>query len=205
MHPVIANLMMPIVSLLGVLFVVTMVARDQEQKPISLPMAILCGLLIASLSMGVDNVPPEVPWGWPAAMVLCIGFIGAGLWDQRAYLFGSDGPYRGHVPASGRSLAGLALIALTEELLFRGLMQSSLVGVFSGPGGAVMALFLVNLAFAVMHLGRGLTFALSAGFFGMVMSMTVILSGSVWPAAVTHMAWNLIVGIARRRAAALPV
>ena len=201
MHPAIADLMMPIVSLLGVLFVVAMVSRDQEQKPISLPMAILCGLIVASLSIGVHDVPPEVPWGWPAAIALCFGFIGAGLWDQRAYLFGSDGPDRGHVPASGSSLAGLALIALTEELLFRGLMQSNLMSIFSGPGGAVMALFLVNLAFAAMHIGRGLTFALSAGFFGMIMSMTVILSGSVWPAAVTHMAWNLIVGIARRRAA----
>lgn len=205
MHPAVANLMMPIVSLLGVLFVVAMVARDQEQEPISLHMAILCGLIVASLSVGVHDSPPEVPWGRPAAVTLCLGFIGAGLWDQRVYLFGSDGPDRGHVPASGRSLAGLALVALTEELLFRGLMQSSLMGIFSGPGGAVMALFLVNLVFAAMHIGRGLTFALSAGFFGMIMSMTVILSGSVWPAAVTHMAWNLIVGVARRRTAALSV
>lgn len=204
MHPAIANLMMPIVSVLGILFVVMMVVRDEERRPISLPMAILCGLIVASLAIGVQDAPAQVSWGWPAAIILCLGFLGAGLWDQRAYLFGAQGPDRGHVPSSGRSLAGLALIAVTEELLFRGLMQSSLMGMFSGPGGAVMALFIVNLAFAAMHAAQGMTFALSAGFFGMIMSMTVILSGSVWPAALTHMAWNLVIGLARRRAGASP-
>jgi membrane protease YdiL (CAAX protease family) len=44
-----------------------------------------------------------------------------------------------------------------------------------------------------------MTFALSAGFFGMIMSIAVLLSGSVWPAVATHVAWNLMIGVARRR------
>ncbi len=200
MHPAVAAFALPLVSTLGIIFVILMVARDQEARPISLPMAILCGAIVILLTIGIHDAPPETAWGWPAAIALCLAFLACGLWDQRAYLFGARGPDRGHVTASGRSLAGLALIALTEELLFRGLMQSSLMATFSGPGGAVAAIFLVNLSFAAIHAHHGLTFALSAGFFGMIMSMTVILSGSVWPAAVTHMAWNLIVGVARRRA-----
>lgn len=195
-------LALPVTSTLGVLFVVMMVARDQEARPISLPMAILCGAIILLLAIGVHDAPVETPWGWPVAIALCLGFLACGLWDQRLYLFGAVGPDRGHFQASGRSLAGLALIALTEELLFRGLMQSSLMSILSGPGGTVTAIFLVNLLFAALHARHGLTFALSAGFFGTIMSMSVILSGSVWPAALTHMAWNVIVGLARRRAEA---
>jgi membrane protease YdiL (CAAX protease family) len=62
-----------------------------------------------------------------------------------------------------------------------------------------MALFTANAAFALMHANRGMTFALSAGFFGMIMSIAVLLSGSVWPAVATHVAWNLMIGVARRR------
>ena len=195
-------LALPITSMLGVLFVLMMAASDQEARPISLPMAILCGAIILLLLVGIQDAPVATRWGWPAAIALCLGFLACGLWDQRAYLFGAAGPDRGHVSSSGRSLAGLALIALTEELLFRGLMQSSLMSMLSGPGGAVTAIFLVNLSFAALHVRHGLTFALSAGFFGMILSMSVIFSGSVWPAALTHMAWNVIIGLARRRAEA---
>ena len=205
MHPAFAALALPLVSTLGVIFIVFVAARDREAAPLSLPMTILCGAIIALLATGIHDAPAETPWAWPATVLLCVGLIGCGLWDQRLSLFGGPGPDRGHVPASGLSLAGLALIAATEELLFRGLMQSSLVHSFSGPGGALAAIFLVNLAFAAIHLRHGLTFAMSAGFFGTILSMTVVLSGSVWPAVVTHVAWNVMIGVARRRAALAPV
>ena len=165
MHPAFAALALPLVSTLGVIFILFVAARDREAAPLSLPMTILCGAIIALLATGIHDAPAETPWAWPATVLLCVGLIGCGLWDQRLSLFGGPGPDRGHVPASGLSLAGLALIAATEELLFRGLMQSSLVHSFSGPGGALAAIFLVNLAFAAIHLRHGLTFAMSAGFF----------------------------------------
>jgi len=201
MHPFFAALALPVVSTLGIIFVLLVVARDQESAPLSLPVALLCSAIVLLLGIGVYDTPAEAPWGWPVAIALCAGLIGCGLWDQRLFLFGAPGPDRGHVAASGRSLAGLALVAATEELLFRGLMQSSLVGSFSGPGGTAATIFLVNLAFAAIHLRHGLTFAMSAGFFGTILSMTVILSGSVWPAVATHAAWNVMIGLARRRAA----
>ncbi|HVF37588.1 MAG TPA: CPBP family intramembrane glutamic endopeptidase [Sphingomicrobium sp.] len=194
------SLLIPFASLLGALFVVMVIVRDRESAPISWPMAVVCGLFIALIASGIHNDEAAGPYGWAAAIALCLGFLGWGAWDQRSYLFAVEGPAQGHVAATGQSLAGNLLIAATEELLFRGLMQSSAMGFFEGPGGPVMALFSVNLAFALMHQQRGMTFALSAGFFGLIMSMSVLLSGSVWPAVLTHMAWNLMVGIARRRA-----
>jgi membrane protease YdiL (CAAX protease family) len=202
MHPAIASLMTPIVSLLGIVFVTIIVVRDEEARPISLPMTVLCLLIVGSLAYGFSGAAPIGPWAWPATIALCAAFLAAGVWDQRAYLFGVTAPDRGHVASSGRSMGGLMLIAVTEELLFRGLMQSSLLTTFSGAGGALMAIFIVNLAFGAMHGRHGLTFAMSAGFFGLIMSMTVIMSGSIWPAAITHGLWNMIIGLARQRSAA---
>jgi membrane protease YdiL (CAAX protease family) len=190
---------MPLASVRGAIFVLMMILRDRESEPISWPMAILCGLVILLLGSGINNDPAPGIAGWIAAIALCLGFLAWGAWDQRHYLFGAPGPAGGHVQPTGQSLFGNALIAATEELLFRGLVQSAALSNFSGPGGPAMALFTVNAAFALMHANRGMTFALSAGFFGMIMSIAVLLSGSVWPAVATHVAWNLMIGVARRR------
>jgi membrane protease YdiL (CAAX protease family) len=199
MPDLIYSLLMPLASLLGAIFVLMMILRDRESEPISWPMAILCGAVILLLGSGTNNDPAPGIAGWIAAIALCLGFLAWGAWDQRHYLFGAPGPAGGHVQPTGQSLFGNALIAATEELLFRGLVQSAALSNFSGPGGPAMALFTVNAAFALMHANRGMTFALSAGFFGMIMSIAVLLSGSVWPAVATHVAWNLMIGVARRR------
>ena len=193
------SLLMPLASLMGAIFVLMMALRDRESEPISWPVAILCGLVILLLGSGINNDPSPGMAGWIAGIALCLGFLAWGAWDQRHYLFGADGPAGGHVQPTGQSLFGNSLIAATEELLFRGLVQSAALTSFEGPGGPAMALFAVNAAFGLMHANRGMTFALSAGFFGMIMSMAVLLSGSVWPAVATHVAWNLMVGVARRR------
>lgn len=199
MPDLIYSLLMPLASLLGAIFVLMTILRDRESEPISWPMAILCGLVILLLGSGIHNDPAPGMAGWIAAIALCLGFLAWGAWDQRHYLFGADGPTDGHVQPTGQSLLGNSLIAATEELLFRGLVQSAALTNFSGPGGPAMALFTVNAAFALMHANRGMTFALSAGFFGMIMSIAALLSGSVWPAVATHVAWNLMIGVARRR------
>ena len=193
------SLLMPLASLMGAIFVLMMALRDRESEPISWPVAILCGLVILLLGSGINNDPSPGMAGWIAGIALGLGFLAWGAWDQRLYLFGADGPGGGHVQPTGQSLFGNSLIGATEELLFRGLVQSAALTGFEGPGGPAMALFAVNAAFALMHANRGMTFALSAGFFGMIMSMAVLLSGSVWPAVATHVAWNLMVGVARRR------
>jgi membrane protease YdiL (CAAX protease family) len=199
MPDLIYSLLMPLASVMGAIFVLMMILRDRESEPISWPMAILCGAVILLLGSGINNDPAPGIAGWIAAIALCLGFLAWGAWDQRHYLFGAPGPAGGHVQPTGQSLFGNALIAATEELLFRGLVQSAALSNFSGPGGPAMALFTVNAAFALMHANRGMTFALSAGFFGMIMSIAVLLSGSVWPAVATHVAWNLMIGVARRR------
>ena len=101
---------------------------------------------------------------------------------------------------TGYPVAVNVLIAVGEEILFRSYLQSLALSV----ADPIYALFTVNLIFALLHIKGGLTFALSAGFFGMMASVMTLASGSLLPAIVMHGGWNLLMGIARRREAARP-
>ena len=86
-------------------------------------------------------------------------------------------------------------VAVGEELVFRGYLQSRALDLMP----EVYALFAVNLVFAAIHYKGGLTFAMSAGFFGMLASIMTLASASLAPAIVMHVGWNLLVALARRR------
>lgn len=192
----------PIAEILAVIFILLMVNKNVEDAPLSWPMTVLCFAICGLLLYAYRGSPEPGFAGWAIAIALCVGFLGWGIWEQRDWLFGT--PPEGGYPlaASGQTIVGNILIALAEELIFRGWMQSALMAAYVGPGGAAVAIFTVNLVFMMMHGTRGLVFALSAGFFGMIMSMAVLASGSIWPAAITHALWNILIGISRRRAAA---
>ena len=90
------------------------------------------------------------------------------------------------------------LIGVAEEVLYRGYLQSSALHLVE----PVYAIFAVNLVFAIVHLKFGLTFALSAGFFGTIASVMTLASGSLLPAIAMHGGWNVLMGFARKREAA---
>ena len=100
--------------------------------------------------------------------------------------------------APGMPMAMSVLVGVAEEWVFRGYLQSAALSMAE----PVYALFAVNLLFALIHFKGGLTFMLSAGFFGMMASVMTLASESLLPAIVMHGGWNLLMGIARRREAA---
>lgn len=199
MDYLIADLLQTAAGLTAAIFIAWKVTGEREFGPMSWPTALLCAGLSALLLYGFEPATVTDPVGWPIAIAIALLILGWGLWDQRHWLFGNPSSEVGQVPATGFSLFGTMLIGLAEELVFRGWLLSASIAFFQGPGGLPMALFATNLLFALLHANRGVTFAMSAGFFGMAMSMTVILSGSIWPAAITHTLWNLMVGLARQR------
>jgi membrane protease YdiL (CAAX protease family) len=87
------------------------------------------------------------------------------------------------------------LVAVSEELFFRGFLQS-LTAAYGQP---VYSIFAINLLFATLHLRGGLTFAMSAGFFGMLASIMTLASASLMPAIVMHVGWNTLMWVARHR------
>jgi membrane protease YdiL (CAAX protease family) len=96
-------------------------------------------------------------------------------------------------------IATSALIALLEELLFRGWLQNELYRVDHALNADVYSIFAINLLFGLMHYNRGFMFALSAGFVGMIFSIATLASGSLLPAIVMHVGWNVLTGLARLR------
>jgi membrane protease YdiL (CAAX protease family) len=92
-----------------------------------------------------------------------------------------------------------ALVALVEELLFRGGIQNAVLSSTHGAQGGLYGVFALNLVFGLMHYNRGFTFAMSAGFVGMIFSIATIASGSLLPAIVMHVGWNVLMGVARMR------
>jgi len=155
--------------------------------------------LIFALVGGAQGATPSrygVILAWTmAAVFLLVGAASLRLFDRRPP---ADREPLWLTADPGRPMAVSALIAVGEEVFFRGSLQSFALS-FADP---VYALFAVNLLFALIHFRGGLTFALSAGFFGMTASVMTLASASLLPAIVMHAGWNILVGIARRREAA---
>jgi len=153
-------------------------------------------LMLTGSPHGLPASMAGMSFAWcMAAAFLLIGAHSLRLFDRRPAmerepLWLTAGP--------GRPLVLTALIGVAEELLFRGYLQS----VALSMADPVYALFAVNLLFALIHFKGGLTFALSAGFFGMMASVMTLASASLLPAIVMHAGWNLLMGLARRREAA---
>ena len=159
----------------------TQIMVDRLSVSTGLPLGALIGDLFA--------------WG-VAALYLLIGAFSLRLVGPRG---ARDGEPLWFTPDSGRLVIVAVFIAVGEEAVFRGLLQGFLLSLLQ----PVYALFAVNALFALIHARGGLTFAMSAGFFGMIASVITLASGSLAPAIVMHVGWNLLIALARRRASAL--
>jgi membrane protease YdiL (CAAX protease family) len=136
-----------------------------------------------------------VAFGWcAAATFLATGALSLRLFDFR--------PHQAREPVwltdTRLPLAVSLLLAAGEEVLFRGVLQS--ISLSFGP--PLYPLFAVNVLFAAIHFRGGLTFAMSAGFFGMLASIMTLASASLMPAIFMHVGWNLLVAVARGRESA---
>jgi membrane protease YdiL (CAAX protease family) len=133
-----------------------------------------------------------VAFAWLAtACFLFIGACSLGLFDLR--------PHSARDPVwltDTRLPLPLTLAsAVIEELTFRGV----LLWVSLSWAEPIYGLFALNLVFAACHARGGLTFAMSAGFFGMLASVMTLASVNLLPAICMHLGWNLLVGVARLR------
>jgi membrane protease YdiL (CAAX protease family) len=104
----------------------------------------------------------------------------------------------------GRSVVELALLAaiagISEEVLFRGVVQVALARVL--PGG--WALVAASAAFGLAHFASR-TYALMAGVMGLYLGGLFLLQGSLLTPIITHALYDLValVLVARRYGAAL--
>ncbi|MDD4952769.1 MAG: CPBP family intramembrane metalloprotease [Desulfovibrionaceae bacterium] len=82
---------------------------------------------------------------------------------------------------------GLGLVAISEEIVFRGLARSALAGL-----GAWPCVVLSGLVFGAGHWSLGLAACLNAALIGALFMVSTMRAKSVWPAAAAHYVINLV-------------
>lgn len=149
------------------------VARRESPAPFVGPLEPLRALHVAAAVLAVTL--PLVPLGVA---------LGLGDWQPRAL--------------DAVALVGVATSALVEEWLFRGYLQARLTRLLpprrtllGAPLGA--AWLLTALAFGLAHLGRlGPAGALARTAPGLAFGYCRARGGSLWPALLVHLVYNLV-------------
>ena len=102
-------------------------------------------------------------------------------------------------PDPPRDIAAIALWSIAEEIVFRGALQPALARAFARHFPAAPAAILTpanlvtSIVFAAFHLWRhSMAAALAVFPVSIVFGRARELSGRVWPAAVLHVVFNLL-------------
>jgi len=131
------------------------------------------------------------------AMVLGLAFAGAG-WAT------GEGTLGGWFGSAGWTAAALALPALSEEIVFRGLPLILLAGVI-GRWPAIVA---TSLVFGLSHLGNpdvtwlGLA---NIALAGVLLGTLFFTRGGIWTAWGSHLGWNLSLAALGAPVSGLPI
>lgn len=138
------------------------------------------------------------PIAWPALVAWSLGPLAAGIGilalarrlgvRESALLIRLLPESR----AEKQIFAGLSVTAgFCEELVFRGF----LLYVLAVPFGLAGAIAASSIVFALAHVYQDARGAARAGLLGLVLAITIVLSGSLWPSMIAHTAIDLIGGL----------
>ncbi len=102
----------------------------------------------------------------------------------------------GHIPFENSGVlywfdlfAGLALVALVEELIFRGLALRA-VRALGWSRGAQLAV--TGLVFGCIHWSSGVPAVVITGTIGTLFMVSVMRTGSIWPPVAAHFVVNFV-------------
>lgn len=148
--------------------------------------------------------------GWREVLTLPRNPIHAFLWvavifyiavalqqsEQWARFYLPDFRLAGFAPLDAGALRffdlsmGLAIVALSEELVFRRLFND----LWRAASWSTLSLYVASsLAFGLLHLPRGAILAVSAMAFGGLMMALFRQTGSIWPPVIVHYAVNFLI------------
>lgn len=85
----------------------------------------------------------------------------------------------------------VTLVPLVEELLFRGVLQTSIVHALPTRGRRWQGIFIASALFTAMHLGVAEWYSVFPLFvLAVILGWLYEKTGSIWPSVMTHMAFN---------------
>lgn len=113
------------------------------------------------------------------ALGIPVGFIGYLLLRPPPLM-----PDAGPLSLIGGTVGLIVFAAFTEEMLFRGLLQSVAIDVFKSSRLGVAYAAIIS---AVMYLGSGSpAYTIAIGAYGLLLGATIVRGASVWGAAASH-------------------
>lgn len=148
-------------------------------------------------SMGLTRAP--LPWvlkvaGLLTAVAILLLYAIRGL--ERRFGWGETPLLQSLLPRSRRerwTFAGLSFVAgFGEEIAYRGFALSWLT-LLLGSGFAAGAV--TSLSFGLLHSYQGVLGVVRTGLLGAAFAASVLLTGNLWPAILSHTAVDLIAGL----------
>lgn len=142
---------------------------------------------------------------WVLAFAGMIYIAGASLYSLCGRLV-FDVTSLWQLPASRAALVTVAVVALSEEILFRGLALYALVRVWGNTTRGILgSVALTSLVFAALHIMQAFTHAVSLPSVLLLTLQTCIIAiwwaalvvtgGSIWPAVMLHFVVNAVAAI----------
>lgn len=164
----------------------------------ALPLATIAICLSRGLLTRDDLAMRPMPPGRFLVHFLVLAAMGTAL-DQCAYGPLTDlipGTRLGSIPFDDSGLlywydltAGLVLVALVEELVFRGLALRAVRGLGLSKGAQLAA---TGLVFGCIHWSSGVPAVIVTGLIGTLFMLSVMRTGSVWPPMAAHFVVNFV-------------
>lgn len=133
------------------------------------PLAVAAGIGVGALTM--------------ATVVGSLSLVGVFRYTAEGGTFG------GWLAVAGSSLAAFAVPAAAEEAVFRGYLLRTL----TEGAGALFAVLATSAAFAVLHGANpdvGALAVVNIFLAGVLLSVAVLRTGSLWLATAVHLGWN---------------
>jgi membrane protease YdiL (CAAX protease family) len=156
----------------------------------------LVGNREGATGLGLDSLPVGSLFGWSVALTL--GGLGILLAFKRisTRLRMREHPVlRALLPRSPGEktvFAGLSVAAgVGEELAYRGYA----IGALAPLVGTPMAAIVTSAVFGVLHAYQGPLGIVRAGVLGGMLAWGFLISGSLWPAIIAHVALDVLAGI----------
>lgn len=148
---------------------------------------------ISAELIGVAALPAQEFWLWLGFSLLAIAAIVLGF---RAFGI-QESPIVAHMIPQRKAeqlvYAGVSLTAgICEELVFRGFLIATLM---VATGSLAVAVVIAAIAFGIAHTHQHIGGAIRATLLGLVLSVPLIMSGSLYPGIVAHTLVDLLGGL----------
>ena len=165
------------------------------------------GLGAAAVVLGASRFGPDamgLTWPgletvsvWTAVLLATAGLLLAGFWAAGRIWDVHESPVlRDLLPRTARErrvFAALSFCAGTgEELAYRGYAMLMIIALTGSP---VVALFLANVPFALVHVYQGRVGLVRTYLLGLALGGSFLATTSLWPAMVAHTLIDLVGGL----------